>query len=403
MIGFSLGPTSLTKVGETIGLGCQNCALLELCGGTFSEFDCLAKCCNNPTSCTVACPRSDNFVEVLQDAGGLHAMRHWNIAQVASQLPVYIPLVHNGSGRSRPLTSSYVAFTTFDVVSPETKRVFSDPCDLRKRFQVCGDAQVLLPSIGKDIRLEQYWQWSAARQFARYLAALGVAHITAPNFSFPLDVPRPEHLVNRMRSLKCAEQLSAAGLSVIPHVNAFNQKDWECWQELLRDHAHIRLVAQEFQTGLATRKKASWHIRQLCNVEQSLGRGLHLAAVGGRRHLPLLVGLPRVTVVDSVPFMRACMRRLLDQENGKRVITLTPPGEPVDDLLEKNMIAYHAAMIARIRELRRLGPLVPESKHTTSDRSGTLSPTLLPISAGQLQLWPMLPNGLHNRATPTHS
>lgn len=147
MTGFSLGPTSLTKVGETIGLGCQNCALLELCGGTFSEFDCLAKCCNNPTSCTAACPRSDNFVEVLQDAGGLDAMQSWNIAQAASQLPVYIPLVHNGSARSRAMTSSYVAFTTFDVVSPEAKRVFSNPSDLREHFQVCADAQVLLLSI----------------------------------------------------------------------------------------------------------------------------------------------------------------------------------------------------------------------------------------------------------------
>lgn len=194
-----------------------------------------------------------------------------------------------------------------------------------------------------------------------------------------------------MRSLKCAEQLSAAGLSVIPHVNAFNQKDWECWQELLRDHTHIRLVAQEFQTGLAAPRRASWHVRQLCNIEQSLGRGLHLVAVGGRRHLPLLVGLPRVTVVDSVPFMRACMRRLLNHESGKWTISLTPPGDPIDDLLERNVRAYHAAITTNIRELQQLQSVVPESRDMTSDEFAKFAPTPTPTSSGQLEFWPTSP------------
>lgn len=352
-----------------------------------------------PYSCV---SRPNRLIAVLQDASGLDATRRWNITQVASHLPAHIPHLHNGSGRTKPLTARWVALTTFDLISPGSKRVFSDPYDLRRHFQVCTDAQVLLLSIGKDNCLEQYWRWSAVRDFARYLAALGVAHITAPNFSYPLDVPRTEHLVNRVRSLKCAEQFSAAGLSVVPHLNAFNQRDWDCWQEFMRDHTDISLVAQEFQTGLATPKRASWHIRQLRNMEQSLGRGLHLVAVGGRRHLPLLVGLSRLTVIDSVPFIRACMRRLLNHDSGKWVISLTPAGDPIDDLLEANVRAYHAAIMSHACALRHLGPKVPERKGMTSNEFAVFAPKLLPDFHGQLEFWPTPPERPQNGVTGPH-
>jgi len=346
MTDFALGPTADAIVGMRPGLGCQACELLELCGGTFSGFDCFASCCNEPDKCVIACPRSHGFVDVIQDAGGLDMRRHWNIVQRGSRLPLYIPLIHNGSSRSKPLASPYAALTTFDVVSPDMERLFSGPDDLRDYFRVSRGARILLLSVGKDNRLEQYWRWSAARCFAQYLSGLGVDHVTAPNFSFPRNATRPEHLTNRMRSLKSAEQMSAAGLSVIPHVNAYNQTDWDCWRDFLRDHPQITLVVQEFQTGLASRTKASWHIWQMCNIQQSLGRGLHLVAVGGRRHLPLLVGLHGLTVVDSVPFIKACKRRVLDRMNGKWIRKTTGPNETIDVLLFRNLTGYVKAIEA---------------------------------------------------------
>jgi hypothetical protein len=105
------------------------------------------------------------------------------------------------------------------VTPPDSKRAFRDPSDL-------------LLSIGKDNRLEHHWRYSASRHLAEYLASLGISHITAPNFSFALNDPRPEHLVNRSRSLREAERFTAAGLSVVPHVNAFNQADWEAWRDV---------------------------------------------------------------------------------------------------------------------------------------------------------------------------
>jgi hypothetical protein len=325
--------------------------------------------------------------------------RLWRIRQSKDNLPPYIPRIDNGYGRSGLLPSPFVALTTFDVVSPDKETCFSGPGDVRKHFRVMPDTRILLLSIDRDNRLEQYWKWSVARRFAEYLSTLDVVHITAPNFSFPLDVPRPEHLINRMRSLKSAEQLSAAGLSVIPHLNAFNQKDWDGWRDFLRDHPHIILVAQEFQTGLASRLRASWHIWQMRNIEQSLGRGLHLIAVGGRRHLPLLIGLSGVTVVDSMPFMRALMRRLLGNVDGKWVENLTPPGEALDDLLARNVIAYSNGVQSTIRALRRLGPLIPEPKAIAPENSFALDHAALPVSDMQLPLWPAAAGS--SRTTPT--
>jgi hypothetical protein len=392
MTEFLLGPTSRAEVGQSPGLGCQRCALLDLCGGTFSDPDCFADCCNEPTKCTTGCPRSDHFAAVVQDAGGLETKRAWQITHSANDLPTYVPHIDNGYSRSMPLPSAYVALTTFDVVPPDSERVFSGPEHLREHFRLLPDARVLLLSVGKDNRLERFWQYSESRRLAKYLATLGIAHITAPNFSFPLDVPRPEHLVNRMRSLRSAERLSGEGLSVIPHLNAFNQKDWDCWRDFLRDHPHITLIAQEFQTGLASRKKASWHVWRMCNLEQSLGRGLHLVAVGGRRHLPLLVGLSGVTIVDSVPFVRACKRRVLDHTSGRWVINETPVGKPVDDLLRRNVAAYRSIVEATARALRQIGPLVPTAEPPPVNRTGSLGDAPIPVSELQLELWPAAPS-----------
>jgi len=400
MTGIPLGPTSQTSPGTPTGLGCQRCELLDLCGGIFDAFDCLSRCCNKPDECTLACPRSQSFAQVIQDAGGLDAARSWGIGQARNDLPAYVPHIHNGSGRSSSVPSSYVALTTFDVVSPNAETVFSSPDELRQHFRISRDAHVLLLSVGKDNRLEHYWRWSVARGLAKNLATLGVAHITAPNFSFPLDVPRPEHLVNRMRSLKCAEQLSAAGLSVIPHMNAFNQQDWDCWRDFLKDHMHIKVVAQEFQTGLASRTRAKWHIEQLCNIQQFLGRGLHLVAVAGRRHLAILMGLTGVTVVDSVPFMRACNRRLLEKGTGKWVVRLTGRGDPIDDLLCRNVTVYTRAVEKIIATMRLTGPVAPESRPTGADIAGALGNAPPAVSDRQLWLWPPAAGNPHSLATP---
>lgn len=395
---FTLGPTSKTAIGTPMGLGCEHCHLLELCGGT-TQFDCYGHCCGSPENCTLACPKADNWVRVVRDAGGMAIRRNYAICHGLDNLPRYIPHVYHGSSRSGFLSSKWVALTTFDVTAPDSDRRFNGPSDLRRYFRLSDDSELLLISIGKDNRLEHHWRYSESRSLAKYLAGLGVSHITAPNFSFPLDVPRPEHLVNRSRSLCEAERFSAEGLSVIPHVNAFNQQDWECWRSFFRDHKHLSIVAQEFQTGLASRSKASWHIWQLMNIEQALGRGFRLIAVGGRRHLPLLVGLSEVTITDGNPFHKAHARQKL--LNGRWVKAPTEKGLPVDGLLEINVTNYTDLVESYYEAAKRIGPLLPTSHHDTVVEAVSASSA---VSESQLSFWPVEQNPEHtpgiNREDP---
>ncbi|MGC2162996.1 MAG: DUF4417 domain-containing protein [Silvibacterium sp.] len=383
MILRALGQTSSSELGAPMGLGCQRCELLEMCGGT-TDFDCYAHCCGNPAACSLACPRAHRFSLTMQDAGGMSMRGRYAIQQRVEKLPIYIPHVHNGSCREGHLSTRFAALTTFDVSAPDSECRFNGPSHLREQFGLSEDARILLLSVAKDNRLEHHWRYSESLRLAQYLAILGISHVTAPNFSFALNEPRPEHLVNRSRSLLEAERLTGAGLSVIPHVNAFNQKDWNCWRDFLRDHPHLSMVCQEFQTGLASGTRARWHVYQLRNIEQLLGRGLQLIAVGGRRHLHFLIELSAVTIIDANPFVKTHMRRRL--VDGKWLKNATAEGEPLDQLMEGNIEAYTKYVEARMAALKEFGSLPPRKEIPAEP----LTQTPIAVSALQLPLWPEL-------------
>jgi hypothetical protein len=287
----------------------------------------------------MACFRSPNITKVVRDAGGFGIDQHWHLTQAPHVLPDYIPHIGHRSGRSKPLPCRDVALTTYDVLAAGSKsgRHLSTPVELRDHFKISRRARVLSLSIAKDNRLENYWKHELSRRLPQRLAALGIQYVTTPNYSLPLNVPRTEHLVNIRRSVVCGERMSLAGLSVIPHLNAMTQADWDCWRDFLRDHPQIHYVALEFQTGLRVKQKAMWHLSQLLNLQESLARQLHVVAVGGGRHLCYLAEFPAVTIVDSGPFIRTLKRRRVDHQNGKWAITATAEGESVHDLLHHNV------------------------------------------------------------------
>src|ERR1700730_15577415 len=98
---IALGPTSLAVMGQMPSLGCQDCELREPCGGVYEGWDCLSKCCGDPENCMTGSFLSKQFVTVLRDAGGLHRSGVWNIRQSPRVLPEYVPLIHNGYGRTK--------------------------------------------------------------------------------------------------------------------------------------------------------------------------------------------------------------------------------------------------------------------------------------------------------------
>jgi hypothetical protein len=378
MISEPLPPTSLSQLGATLGLGCQNCELLELCGGVFSDPDCMGAChACDPLTCTMACPRSRNWVSVIRDAGGLSSMGRWKINQGTAGLPLYVPHIANGSGRSERLVVPCAAVSTFDVVRAMSRGFIFDAEGLRRHFRLHDSSEVISLSIEKDEHLERFWQYFRERGYAAGLAALGIRHVTAPNFSFALNAPRPEHLVNRSRSLRCAEQLSMAGLSVIVHLNAYNQTDWDFWRDFLREHSGITMVCLESQTGLARVRKAVWHISQLRQLEQSIGRGLHVLAVAGRRHLSVLAHFSGLTIIDSVPFIKTTKRRKLARADGKWSFCRTAPEQSLHELLQHNVEAQSELVRITLEQLK-----VPR------ECAQKMTPTTYERDPRQLRFWP---------------
>ena len=351
---IQLSPTSLSVIGQTPSLGCHSCELFASCGGVYEGWNCLSECCGEPQRCGMACFRSANMTRVVEDAGGLGIDQRWHLTQARHILPDYIPHIGHRSGRSKPLSRLNVALTTYDVLAAGFKsgRHLSTPIELRDHFKISRRARVLSLSIAKDNRLENYWRRELSRRLPERLAALGIQFVTTPNYSLPVNAPRTEHLVNIRRSVVCAERMSIAGLSVIPHLNAMTQTDWNCWRDFLRDHPQIYYVALEFQTGLRVKRKAVWHLSQLLNLQESLGREIHLVAVGGGRHLCYLAEFPAVTVVDSGPFIRTLKRRRVDHQNGKWAISSTAKGEPLHDLLYHNVRVCARTVSANLRHHR---------------------------------------------------
>jgi hypothetical protein len=249
-------------------------------------------------------------------------------------------------------------------------------------------SRVILLSVKDDPQLETYWKYSELRLFPEYLATLGVEHITAPNFSFANNTPRTEHLVNLARSLQCIEEFSRAGMSVIPHLNSCSERLWRFWADFLKEHSEITFVAKEFQTGAAIPRIAQWHIEQLQMVQERIGRGLHLLAVGGRRHIGLLLKLEQFTIIDSVPFLRTIFRRKMSRVDGRWAVHLTGRGVPLDGLLQHNVDVYGAGVEEAVIKRRQYSlPFGAELLTPANNGAGTSGDRLTVESSGQMNLW----------------
>jgi hypothetical protein len=222
-----------------------------------------------------------------------------------------------------------------------------DPDSLRDKFRLARNTSIVLSSIAPDRELEAYWRERKHRQLVEGIKAIRPAHVIAPNFSLFRDVPRFDNLANIKRSLVCAEECSTAGLSVIPYVAGITTHDWERWADFLKEHEHVRMVCKEFQTGGKKKTVGDWHIDRLRELQDRLGRRLHIVAIGGRRIQPLQTQPWGVSVIDSVPFMRTMHRRRLTNDGWEETTTL--PGAPLDDLLDHNITAYSAQLTDRNR------------------------------------------------------
>lgn len=338
-------------------VGCHECAWRESCGGRGGQqnlFGCFFACQQTEFCVGVACPcQGDAFLKLVGDVGGLDN-RSWSpLLGPKLDLPRYLPIIRHGKKRTRAFDRATVGISIKDLLprhSPDRYvPVASSPDELREKFRIRADARVVVASVAPDEVIEDFWSYRDITNVISRLAKLDIAAMTTPNFSFATDVARTHTLYSRKRILITAEELSAAEVPTILHVNAETDADWDFWFDVLASFPAIRHVAKEFQTGNRQHKLGLWALDKMDQLQHRLGRTLHPIVVGGAQYVPVLAQrFGSYTVMDSHPFMTAAHRQELVswgvqlRKNRRRADT-------IDELLDRNERRY-AAMLEQRHE-----------------------------------------------------
>jgi hypothetical protein len=347
---------------ETPALACSLCALYESCGGlrgTEAVWDCFEPCHETCTRdrCDWVCPFKPDYWERALEIGGFRESSHFSLRPLLDRsLPLYVPQVIHGKRRNGPLPTRIVAVPTFSAITGDRERygaALVTPAALRERFRLSPSAEVLLLSVAPDRQLERYWRWRRYCHMPERLAKLGAFAMTLPNFSLFKNAPRTHWHFNRTRMLCTGEELSNAGLPIVPHLNASTSTDWQYWERMLKHNAYMQYVCKEFQTGLAPLEAGRKAIDALVRLQDRVGRDLYPIIIGGTRFLEYLVGKFRaITFVDSNPFMATMHRRryeLRDLRRIKKIAHPTATGAPLDELLEVNLQLYESWVLERAK------------------------------------------------------
>ncbi len=318
-------------------------------------WDCLDLCCEAPKTCDRVCPRRrSEFPWDMMDVRGFSPS---NVGALTTDsqpsLPRYIPVLQGKTRRTRPLSTPWAALP-LNLVCTQTRRrrqyrcKFTSKGDLLGHFSLGLNTRVLLLCIGKDRHLERYWKEKSAGRIPRQLASAGIDAAISPNFSFFLDEPLTQHIYNRKRSWLCAAEFAEQNIPPIVYLHALSGGDWKLLGDFLRERSDVQLVCKEFQTG-GVRADHRKKIRYVAELEQYLGRSLHLVAVGGARFVPELEKrLTSWTVVDSTPYMRTIKGRRRARPGTKRLNWTPDPDTPIDDLIAHNIGEYRR-WIQRLR------------------------------------------------------
>lgn len=340
--------------------GCSKCVLFPNCGGIeqpsfWGCFEtCVSKCASSEKQCDWVCPHKPDFVHRVREVGSLTRTEFEIRPLTDTDLPSYIPMIRHGSRRKAPLREAVVGLSLKELMRVSSRReiyepVVGDPTALRKHWGLRADAKVLVVCVTDDTHIERYWRYRKTHSIPEVLAKLEITAITVPNFSFFSDAPQSHNLWNRQRMLLCAEELSKAGLQVIPHIHAISAGDWAFWASFLTEHSNVNDICFEFQTGAREEDISRDVMRKLALLKERVARPLRLVAVGGRQYAERLEQIfGPTTVVDSRPFMQTVHRREMRGGVWRRIRGRGP--RELSQLLRKNIEAYRAEMNRRTRQ-----------------------------------------------------
>ena len=329
-------------------LGCVTCIDRAICGGAHngaSVFDCSDYCrCEDKATCDLVCRgKPKQFVARLREVDGLE-LANVPRAQVMpiAALPPMVPLIEHATARVGRLNSPIVALPLYALLDIEAGTLrYSDRAALSKKFGIDPNARLVVSGVARDRKIERYWSAKNRPAMLQALAALDIALITPPNFSVLTDVPRTDNLHAMKRILIATVEMMQAGLPTALHPNARTERDYERWGDLIAERPEIQYLAFEFATGAGRGERLDWHVAQLTALAARAPQPLGLVVRGGIRALePLRAVFASVTMIDTDAFAKTCYRQAAHfRPDGKLVWRKhpTPPGAPIDALLQQNV------------------------------------------------------------------
>lgn len=342
-------PLSHDADANSLMMGCGGCHFRAECGGLRVRagiFDCFTHCCGGKDNCDVVCPKKPSqFAANLREVGGFDLAKDVppSLIHTKSELPGFIPLLQHASSRSRRLATPAAALSLFEILQRGTstlKHADRDALDSAYKLQPGG--ALFLTGTAEDAPLERWWSLGTIerRNAARAIAGLAPALVTSPNYSLFKDNPRTDDLHSMKRIVIAWEELNSAGLPCALHVNARTDFDFERWTKFIASRPEIQFISWEFATGGREGQRALWQSEQLCHLASSVGRPLGLVVRGGLKYLPALLGaFDSIQLIETSVFMKSMNRQQATAANG-RIVWATEPtalGQPVDDLMEKNL------------------------------------------------------------------
>lgn len=338
-------------------LGCAACPDFAVCGGLHTEagvFDCDDFCsCADREACDMVCRNNpDTFFEHYLEVGGFELESTPRVAAVTTpHLPPVIPLIGHKYSRTAVLDEPVVAVPLYELFHMGTGQPHvRTRAELAARFRIRDDARVVVSGVDRDFKLEAWWAIRDRDLIATTLRDLGVALVTAPNFSLFINVPRPDNLHSMKRIALGWAELMAAGIPAALHLNARTDQDYARWMRFVRERPEVGVVAFEFGTGAGAPGRIDWHVDRLCKLADTAGRPLTLIVRGGSQVFQRLrAHYARVVLIETDAFARTLKRRRAEVSEAGRLHwprVSTPSGRPIDDLLAHNITTKRTALLA---------------------------------------------------------
>ena len=334
---------------------CWKCPERELCGGLnigVGSMSCLDFCCGGKASCDKVCRRTPaKYVERYREVGGFDLQMVPRTPVLGDvKLPSVVPVFYHGGARENGYAGPVVCLPFFRAIAADGTLKAQDGSDLRRRFRIGADSQVIMSATAQDDFLESWWNLGPARrrEVIRTLCDAGVALVTTPNYSLFTDHPRWDDLHSMKRIALVWEEFQNGGLPAALHVNGRTERDAERWSEFIRQRPEVKMLAFEFGTGAGRGNRRSLHSQRLIEMAAHADRPLQLLIRGATEKVAeFRQGFGAVSVLDTSAFMKT-MFRWRAVVSGAGALNWerqpTPKGASLDALLAQNIKAIESTL-----------------------------------------------------------